>query len=111
MNNQTDTITVNVVKNAAHKDAFYIGRGTPLGNPFPMLGDESMRDEVCDKYEAYFQKKIAESDEAILNELSRCLKSGFENGYIKLGCFCAPLRCHGLTIKRFLDEALCNPQS
>jgi hypothetical protein len=109
MNN--DIIEVTVVSVHEHKDSIFIGRGkdSPLGNPY-FMKDESQRDYVCDRYEDYFNRKLDEEDEVVLNELSRLTMLAIENGYIKLGCFCNtkldPKRCHGDTIKRFLDSVL-----
>lgn len=86
------------------KDAVYIGRGSPLGNPFVMRSEED-RDSVCDKYEEFFNKQIQEGNQEILKELRRIyLLAKRQN--IVLGCYCSPKRCHGETIKKFLDKYL-----
>jgi hypothetical protein len=81
-------------------DAQYIGRGSPLGNPFRM-NDERDRDRVCDQYQVWFNDKVAANDPVVMNELRRLYRLAAK-GDLKLGCFCAPRRCHGDTIKRFL---------
>ena len=101
-----NTFSIRVVKIRDHPDAFPIHRGFPLGNPYPMEADEEKRDEVCDKYEAYFNKKLEENDEKITAELARAVAKAIDNGYIKLGCYCAPKRCHGDTIAKFLNSVL-----
>lgn len=83
--------------------AQYIGRGSALGNPFVMK-HEGERDEVCEKYEVWFKKKVAENDPRVMNELRRLFVLHRKQGQLTLGCFCAPKRCHGETIKRFLDQ-------
>ena len=83
------------------KDAQYIGRGSPLGNPF-FMADESQRDKVCDQYQVWFEAKIAAKDPAVMQELER-LHSLAQQGDLILGCYCAPKRCHGETIKAYLD--------
>lgn len=100
-----DNFTICVVKIKRHPEAFPICRGFPLGNPF-VMEHESARDEVCDKYEEYFQQKLAENDRVITTELARAVAKTISQGYIKLGCYCAPKRCHGDTIARFLDSVL-----
>jgi hypothetical protein len=105
---ENDRYDIRSVKIRDHKDAMHCHRGFPLGNPFEMNGDESKRDEVCDKYEEYFQKKVAEEDPAIMSGLAQCVKYAIENGYVKLGCFCHPKRCHTNTIVRYLEGVL-NP--
>ena len=84
------------------KGAQYIGRGSPLGNPFAMRS-ESERDKVCDQYEAWFKDKVAQNDPSVMNELRRLYRLS-KQGDVVLGCFCAPKRCHGQTIKRFIDQ-------
>lgn len=82
----------------------YVGRPSPLGNPFYMA-DETMRDEVCDKYQSWFDRKVKDNDPLVLAELRRLYKLGRE-GPVKLICFCAPRRCHGDTIAVFLNRHL-----
>lgn len=82
-------------------NAVYIGRPSPLGNQFAMQSEDD-RDDVCDRYEAWFNAKIAEEDPAVIAELGRLCDLAAQ-GNLVLGCFCAPKRCHGDTIKRFLD--------
>lgn len=64
--------------NTAPKNAVYIGRGSPYGNPF-VIGKDGTRDEVCDRYE-----------KEILPTLDLSPLKGKD-----LVCFCKPHRCHG----------------
>lgn len=88
--------------------AHYIGRGSPLGNPFVMTS-EADRNAVCDKYQVWFEDKHNQKDPAVLRELDVLLLKAL-SGDLVLGCFCAPKRCHGDTIKRYLETVLkgCN---
>lgn len=86
-------------------DSHPIYRGFPLGNPFPMH-DEKDRDKVCEQFEEYFRKKIAQKDPVIMNELARVVEKAFVDGGVRLGCYCAPRRCHGDSIKSFLEVVL-----
>lgn len=86
------------------KGAIYIGRGSPLGNPFVMRTEED-RDIVCNKYEEWFYKQIKEENQVVLNELRRIYLLAKKQNIV-LGCFCSPKRCHGETIKKFLDKHL-----
>lgn len=79
----------------------YIGRPSPLGNPFYMT-NEAMRDKVCDQYQEWFDRKVEANDPKVMAELNRLLELG-KQGPVKLICFCAPKRCHGDTIARFLN--------
>lgn len=67
-----------------HRSSFdvYIGRGSKWGNPF-VIGKDGDRNEVCDKYERYLY-----SNPALMASISELRGK-------RLGCFCAPQRCHG----------------
>ena len=75
------------------------GRPSIFSNPFHM-GVDGTREEVCDKYQDYFDKRI-----------SKDLK--FKELILKLrgkvcGCYCKlpnkEIRCHLDTIKNFIDN-------
>ena len=68
----------NKYHNTAGRDAVYIGRGSPWGNPFK-IGRDGDRDEVCDRFE-----------QEILPTLDVNSLRGKD-----LVCFCKPSRCHG----------------
>lgn len=86
------------------KGAIYIGRGSPLGNPFIMKSEED-RDYVCDQYEEWFHKQVKGKNQTVLNELRRIYLIAKRQDVV-LGCYCSPKRCHGETIKRFLEQYL-----
>lgn len=73
-----------------------------LGNKFVMK-NESERDFVCDKYDKWFNTQVDTKNQVVLNELRRIYKIALTSD-IALGCWCYPKRCHGLTIKLFLDK-------
>lgn len=82
----------------------YVGRPSPLGNPFYMA-NEAMRDEVCDKYQAWFDRKVEQDDPAVMGELRRLYHLGKEKQQsIRLICYCSPRRCHADTIAKFLNQ-------
>lgn len=82
-----------------------VDRSSVLGNPFYM-SNESMRDEVCDKYQQYFDKKVTEkTDDEFMNELRRIYKLA-KHSKVYLACWCAPKRCHAETIKAFIEQYL-----
>ena len=82
-------------------DSHYVGRPTPLGNPFYMR-DESMRDAVCDNYAQWFEEKLRRKDPAVMRQLGILRKALERDGKITLGCYCAPRRCHADTIATYL---------
>ena len=81
----------------------YIGRGSPLGNPY-IIGKDGTRDEVCNKYEQWFEEN--RNTPQVRQELIRLYRKAKNEGEITLSCFCYPKRCHGETIKRFLEKYL-----
>ena len=60
----------------------YVGRGSPWGNPF-VIGVDGDRKEVLKKYRTY------------LSNRPDLVKRLPELKGKTLGCFCAPLPCHG----------------
>lgn len=81
-----------------------VDRASVLGNPFYMES-ENQRDSVCDKYEAYFNKKVTLKDDVrFMQELRRLYKIHQDYGKLELYCWCAPKRCHAETIKKFLEK-------
>jgi len=77
---------------------YKIDRSTPLGNPF-IMHNESERDEVCEKYRAYFN-----DTELFKNSyMDEIKKSLMKHGRVRLFCWCAPKACHGNTIKTYLE--------
>lgn len=83
-----------------------VDRASALGNPFYM-SCELERNEVCNKYEEWFKKQLAEGTNIkFLNELEH-LKMFYEiYGKLRLFCWCYPKRCHAETIKKFLEGEL-----
>jgi len=73
-----------------------IDRRTALGNPF-VMGRDGDRDTVCEKYKVWLWAEIR-AGRITLEELA-ALKG------LKLGCHCAPLRCHGDILSAAADWA------
>jgi hypothetical protein len=68
----------------------YIGRGGPWGNPF-RIGPDGTREQV-----------VAEYDRWIESRPDLLARLGELRGR-RLGCFCAPARCHGDVLARRAD--------
>ena len=84
----------------------YIGRGSPLGNPYVIIKGLRTRDKVCDDYNIYFNQQMSIPNSKIRLEVERLLglvKQGID---LQLMCFCAPHRCHGDIIKKYIEEKL-----
>jgi len=69
----------------------YIGRPSKWGNPF-IVGKDGTRDEVVAKYKNYIQ-----NNPELLAEV-KTLKGKI------LGCYCAPLPCHGDILKELAND-------
>ena len=90
---------------SAHPNNYPIYRGgSVLGNPYYMF-DECMRDDVCNKYEMYFYKKL-KTDAAFKSELVKILRAYKQYGKVNLFCWCYPKRCHAETIKKWLEKEI-----
>lgn len=64
----------------------YIGRGTPLGNPFTR---EEHGERALELYRAWLRKKVDERDASVLGAMNAITPSHH------LVCSCAPRPCHG----------------
>jgi len=83
---------------------FLIDRRTPVGNPF-VLYDEAQRDEVCKKYDVWFYE-VGLRDPKVLDYLKQ-IKSHLDRyDKVTLLCWCIPKRCHGFTIKKWLEKPI-----
>ena len=79
----------------------YIGRPSPLGNPF-IIGRDGDREEVIRKYRDFLNTAIHD-DERIKAELEK-LEELNKKGDVILICWCAPSKCHGDIIKEILES-------
>jgi hypothetical protein len=92
---------------------FYIGRGSPLGNPFSHNGVRSVfktltfktREEAIEAYDKYFDKMYGNNEEftKAFDEIYKHYKNG-EDVYLQ--CFCKPKPCHGDIIAKKLQIGL-----
>jgi hypothetical protein len=83
----------------------YVGRPSPLGNPFK-LEHESDRDAVIAQYEVWLRERIAARDNRVCDELNRLYVIARDTGLLELVCWCEPKRCHADVIRTVLFEAL-----
>lgn len=97
-------LEINVVNKHHGTQGEYIGRGSPLGNPYK-LNDNEPRGSTIMRYSRYLYTKVRERDEAICNELQRLAELAME-GPLNLQCFCHPQPCHGDVIKELLETTI-----
>lgn len=84
------------VTNKFHCDdpkAIYIGRGSPLGNPYTV--EQYGRDEAIARYATWLNDRIRDQTPSVINALDQIVYASLEPGGVKLKCFCTPKRCHG----------------
>ena len=94
------------VVNKHHKqDGEYIGRGSLLGNPWPIHGFDT-REIVIARYKVYLRQQIENNNKGVINELERLGNIAITTGELNLQCFCSPQPCHGDIIKEVLESAI-----
>lgn len=81
-----------VVHCKKEKFTHYIGRPSPLGNPF-VVGKDGSREEVVIKF-----KRYAVNTPIILEAIRALPKDAV------LACWCAPLDCHGNAIMEIWED-------
>lgn len=79
--------------------SIYIGRPSPLGNPF-RIGPDGDRARVVELYRQWIEIKIEDNDPCVVDELRRIKEAGDVN----LVCWCSPLPCHGDVIKEIVEN-------
>ena len=96
-----------------HTNNFYIGRGSPLGNPYTHITDKKTkaiyqakdRDDAIDKYSHYFDLMYG-SNLAFTSAIDRIYELYKTGEDVYLECYCKPERCHGDVIKEKLESRL-----
>ena len=92
---------------------YYIGRGSPLGNPYTHIKDKQTlakyicdtREEAINNYEKYFNEMYG-TDKKFTDYFDE-IYSHYKNGEdVYLQCFCKPLSCHGDFISKMLQKKL-----
>lgn len=97
-----------IIVNKHHgKSGEYIGRGSPLGNPF-VIGKHGTREQVIAKYKNWLLEQIDKGNPVVLDELNRLGNKAIDEKGLALQCFCYPKPCHGEVIKEKLVKAMYN---
>lgn len=90
--------TVNKHTHKPTLNDIYIGRGSPLGNPYSIEIVGPSRAEVIELYRVWLEEKIQAENEPVcdaLNEIAHLYATGHD---VNLVCFCSPRACHGEVI-------------
>lgn len=90
--------------NTCKEPLFPCDRTTCLGNPYVMkrvggTARDRERDRVCDAFAATWKPNREQL--AYLREIWR---AGVRDGIVRIGCHCAPSRCHLFTVKAWLES-------
>ena len=85
----------------------YIGRPSPLGNPFSHLSSNfatkvASRREAIDKYEDWLSSQ--DDSSPAKTELLRLSQVYKDKGELTLICWCAPSECHGHVLAKKIQE-------
>ena len=93
----SDLIKTRLVNIRKHRSTSVvrIDRTSRFGNPF-YIGKDGNREEVIEKYEQYFYKRIDQDRK--FRWAVAALKG------LTLACWCTPLPCHGDIIIAYLEE-------
>lgn len=90
-------------------EGIYVGRPTPLGNPFShQLGTVAefkvgTRDEAVDRYGPWLMDKL-DTDNPTTRMFVLLVDECERSGEIVLVCHCKPERCHADVIKGFIES-------
>lgn len=90
----------------------YVGRGSPLGNPYTHLNygkgefRVATREEAIRLYKGYLKDKINEGDPRVIRALNELVILGRKYSRLNLVCFCSPASCHADFIKETILNKL-----
>ncbi len=107
-------MTIRVVAKHAHTptaDDIYVGRGSPLGNPFShKKGTQAAfvvesRAAAIEHYREWLQHRIAEREPTVMRALA-AIYDRARYGNVNLVCYCAPLSCHGDVVAEVVSAHL-----
>lgn len=86
---------------------YYVGRGSPLGNPFsdkPSKFDvmkTGSRKESIEKYKEWIEERLLYNTPQ-RRAIEECVNILISRNKIVLGCFCKPKPCHAEVISEIL---------
>lgn len=90
---------LNKHRDGSPRYAIYIGRGSPLGNPY-RIGEHGTRAEVIDKYRIWLRDQLVEGNPAVVDAMRNLQDNS------SLLCFCHPNLCHGSVIEEYWYEIM-----
>lgn len=85
---------------------YYVGRPSPLGNPF-VIGRDGTRTEVIERYRAWLDEQMAtDPPSPASRQLARLLRAARQHRVMRLTCWCDPLPCHARVIANIITDLL-----
>jgi len=95
----------------------YIGRGTPLGNPWSNLADTAAtykvetRQQAVSKYNDWLAAQIDKREGPVFEALRQLKALAARGEQLKLACSCTPELCHGDIVKATIELLIHNDRS
>jgi hypothetical protein len=100
---QGGRLRIRVARKGQGLGGVYVGRPTPLGNPF-RLEREDQREEVVARYALWLEGELRQGNREVARALEELYRKLKRQGALTLLCFCAPRRCHGEVIAEHLKR-------
>lgn len=106
-------IMIQVLNKKDSNDGYYIGRGSPLGNPYDFTGSKhpqvkyrvNSRKEAIEGFSSYLDKELNDGNPEICDAINELIIKHKKKENIDLLCFCSPKSCHGEVIKKKIEES------
>ena len=90
----------------------YVGRGSPLGNPFTHRDGTSAptkvdtREDAVASFATYLKEKLDQKDERIRTALNKIALAAKNGEQVELECYCAPYACHADVLAQTIADRL-----
>lgn len=100
---------VNKYTHTPTQNDVFVGRPSPLGNPYSHMENTKAehkvitREEAIAKYREWFEHARL-NDVAVHNMLNKMCKAHRAGIDMNLVCYCAPKPCHGDVIKEYIEK-------
>jgi hypothetical protein len=104
---RNEKLLIRIARKGQGLGGVYVGRPTPLGNPF-RLEREDQRNEVVARYATWLEQELHRGNREVARALEELYRKLKRQGALTLLCFCAPRRCHAEVIAeklRLMAEA------
>lgn len=84
---------------------WYVGRPSPLGNPFH-IGKDGTREQVISMYRQWLHVQLSDLLSPAAREFKRICETARKGLDVVLVCWCSPLPCHAEIIKEEIEAVL-----